>query len=43
MKLSINSLSKTYANGVCAIKNVSLTLEMACSGCLDRTGQVNHH
>src|SRR5665213_1666166 len=38
MKLSINSLSKTYANGVHALKNVSLTLENGMFGLLGPNG-----
>jgi ABC-2 type transport system ATP-binding protein len=38
MKLTINSLSKTYANGVCALKDVSLTLENGMFGLLGPNG-----
>ena len=38
MKLSINSLSKTYANGVHALKNVSLTLNNGMFGLLGPNG-----
>ena len=38
MKLSINSLSKTYANGVHAIKDVSLTLNNGMFGLLGPNG-----
>ncbi len=38
MKLVINSLSKTYANGVCALKDVSLTLENGMFGLLGPNG-----
>src|SRR3954463_15411879 len=38
MKLQINSLSKTYANGVHALKDVSLTLENGMFGLLGPNG-----
>src|ERR1700709_730720 len=38
MKLVINSLSKTYANGVCALKDVSLTLNNGMFGLLGPNG-----
>ena len=38
MKLSIDSLSKTYANGVHALKNVSLTLNNGMFGLLGPNG-----
>src|ERR1700704_2615427 len=38
MKLTINSLSKTYANGVCALKDVSLTLNNGMFGLLGPNG-----
>ncbi len=38
MRLSINSLSKTYSNGVQAIKNVSLTLNEGMFGLLGPNG-----
>ena len=38
MKLVINSLSKTYANGVAALKNVSLTLTNGMFGLLGPNG-----
>ncbi len=38
MKLVINSLSKTYANGVAALKDVSLTLENGMFGLLGPNG-----
>src|SRR6195952_966300 len=38
MKLVINSLSKTYANGVHALKNVSLTLDSGMFGLLGPNG-----
>jgi len=38
MKLEIKSLSKTYANGVHALKNVSLTLENGMFGLLGPNG-----
>lgn len=38
MKLSINSLSKTYANGVHALKDVSLTLNNGMFGLLGPNG-----
>jgi ABC-type multidrug transport system ATPase subunit len=38
MKLTINSLSKTYANGVHALKDVSLTLENGMFGLLGPNG-----
>ncbi|HVX51746.1 MAG TPA: ABC transporter ATP-binding protein [Chitinophagaceae bacterium] len=38
MQLSINSLSKTYSNGVQAIKNVSLTLSEGMFGLLGPNG-----
>ncbi len=38
MKLVINSLSKTYANGVQALKNVSLTLDNGMFGLLGPNG-----
>lgn len=38
MKLSINALSKTYANGVHALKNVSLTLNNGMFGLLGPNG-----
>lgn len=38
MKLVINSLSKTYANGVSALKNVSLTLNNGMFGLLGPNG-----
>lgn len=38
MQLAINSLSKTYANGVQAIKNVSLTLQEGMFGLLGPNG-----
>src|ERR1700710_1646159 len=38
MKLVINSLSKTYANGVQAIKDVSLTLNNGMFGLLGPNG-----
>ena len=33
MELQIRNLSKTYANGVAALKDVTLTIPRACSGC----------
>src|ERR1700755_2493429 len=38
MKLTINSLSKTYSNGVNALKNVSLTLSNGMFGLLGPNG-----
>src|ERR1700760_2226960 len=38
MKLTINNLSKTYANGVAALKDVSLTLENGMFGLLGPNG-----
>src|SRR5689334_1545709 len=38
MKLAINTLSKTYANGVHALKNVSLTLNNGMFGLLGPNG-----
>src|SRR3954454_19880508 len=38
MKLQINSLSKTYANGVAALKDVSLTLGNGMFGLLGPNG-----
>ena len=38
MKLVINSLSKTYANGVTALKDVSLTLTNGMFGLLGPNG-----
>ena len=38
MQLTINSLSKTYSNGVQAIKNVSLTLQQGMFGLLGPNG-----
>src|SRR6201991_3183226 len=38
MKLVINSLSKTYPNGVAALKDVSLTLENGMFGLLGPNG-----
>src|SRR6476660_171104 len=38
MQLTIESLSKTYANGVQAIKNVSLTLQQGMFGLLGPNG-----
>src|ERR1700761_2129971 len=38
MKLVINSLSKTYANGVAALKDVSLTLTNGMFGLLGPNG-----
>ncbi|KAA2238868.1 ABC transporter ATP-binding protein [Chitinophaga agrisoli] len=38
MKLTVNSLSKTYANGVHALKNVSLTLSNGMFGLLGPNG-----
>ena len=38
MQLQINSLSKTYSNGVQAIKNVSLTLNQGMFGLLGPKG-----
>jgi ABC-2 type transport system ATP-binding protein len=38
MKLQINSLSKTYANGVHALKDVSLTLNNGMFGLLGPNG-----
>jgi len=38
MKLTINSLSKTYANGVNALKDVSLILENGMFGLLGPNG-----
>src|SRR6201996_7103185 len=38
MKLVINNLSKTYANGVHALKDVSLTLENGMFGLLGPNG-----
>src|SRR4051794_37130617 len=38
MKLVINNLSKTYANGVCALKDVSLTLNNGMFGLLGPNG-----
>ena len=38
MQLIIDSLSKTYSNGVCALKNVSLTLDNGMFGLLGPNG-----
>ncbi|KQC30401.1 MULTISPECIES: ABC transporter ATP-binding protein [Flagellimonas] len=38
MKLEINNLSKTYSNGVQALKNVSLTIEKGMFGLLGQNG-----
>src|SRR3954468_12120277 len=38
MKLEIKSLSKTYSNGVAALKDVSLTLENGMFGLLGPNG-----
>src|SRR6195952_4143534 len=38
MQLAINALSKTYSNGVQAIKNVSLTLQQGMFGLLGPNG-----
>jgi len=35
--LKIDSLSKTYANGVHALNNVTLDIPRACSACSART------
>jgi ABC-type phosphate/phosphonate transport system ATPase subunit len=41
MELSISNLSKTYANGVVALDNISLTIPTGMFGCSAPTAPAN--